>query len=119
MLDLSDGLSGDAAQLAAASGVAVLLAAELIPVHPAVQQIASEREEVLRIAVGGGEDYELCFAAPAGTVYPFVAEFADYFGVRLTCVGRVGGGTGVWWSDAEGNRRPLAVDGYQHFRDRR
>jgi thiamine-monophosphate kinase len=65
--------------------------------------------------VAGGEDYELCFTAPPGTVEPHVEAFQAEFELRLTCVGRAGGGGGVWWADAEGNRRPLGVRGYQHF----
>lgn len=119
MLDLSDGLAGDAAHLAAASGVAILLAPELIPVHPAVAELAENRGEALRLALGGGEDYELCFTAAPGHIQEHAFPFQEQWGVPLTCVGRVAGGDGVWWSDAEGNRTPLPVGGYQHFRSHR
>ena len=113
MVDLSDGLAGDAAHLSAASGVAVLLVPELIPVHPAARE--RSRIKTLRRALGGGEDYELCFTAPIGTVQPYVDPFARAFGVRLSCVGRLGGGDGVWFVDAEGHRRPTGVTAWQHF----
>lgn len=115
MIDLSDGLAGDAAHLAAASGAAVLLAAELIPVHPAVRRAAPARDEALRLALSGGEDYELCFTAETGRVEAHARDFEETFGVRLSCVGRIGGGDGVWWADAEGHRTPLALRGWQHF----
>lgn len=115
MIDLSDGLAGDAAHLSAASGAAVLLAAELIPVHPAVLRRAPSAEEALRLAMTGGEDYELCFTAALGAVEPHVRDFEDAFRLRLTCVGRVGGGDGVWWTTPEGQRTPLGLAGYQHF----
>ncbi|HSU12688.1 thiamine-phosphate kinase [Longimicrobium sp.] len=119
MIDLSDGLAGDAAHLSAASGVAVLLAPELIPIHPAVLRHAASAEDALRLALAGGEDYELCFTAALGALEPFAHEFQREFGIRLTCVGRAGGGDGVWWTDAEGNRTPLGLQGYQHFREER
>ncbi|HEX8242120.1 MAG TPA: thiamine-phosphate kinase [Longimicrobium sp.] len=119
MIDLSDGLAGDAWHLAAAGGVAVLLAPELIPVHPAVLRHAASPGEALRLALTGGEDYELCFTASNGAVEPFAHEFQEAFGVRLSCIGRVAGGDGVWWADPEGNRRPLGLHGYRHFQEER
>lgn len=113
MVDLSDGLAGDAAHLSAASGVAMLLVPELIPIHPAARERSKIRS--LRRALGGGEDYELCFAAPVGAVGPFHTAFERAFEVRLTCVGRAGGGDGVWFVDAEGHRRPTGIVGWQHF----
>jgi thiamine-monophosphate kinase len=113
MVDLSDGLAGDAAHLAAASGVAVMLSPALIPVHPAARE--RSRTATLKRALGGGEDYELCFAAAVGAVEPHVPAFERAFGVRLSCVGRLGGGDGVWFVDAEGRRTPTGIDGWQHF----
>lgn len=114
MIDLSDGLAGDAAHLAAAGGVAILLSPELVPVHPAA---AARGDEALRLALGGGEDYELCFTAAQGTVWPQVEAFRSVFGIPLTCVGRVGGGDGVWFADPEGRRTPVGFGGWQHFRE--
>lgn len=113
MLDLSDGLAGDAAHLAAASGVAVLLSPATVPVHPAVR--ARSAAARLALALGGGEDYELCFAARPGAVAPHVDAFRRTFAVALTCVGRIGGGDGVWMVDPEGRRSAPAVRGWQHF----
>lgn len=113
MVDLSDGLAGDAAHLSAASGVAMLLAPELIPIHPAARE--RSRVKSLRRALGGGEDYELFFCAALGAVGPYHTAFEQAFGVRLTCVGRAGGGDGVWFVDAEGHRRPTGVAAWQHF----
>jgi thiamine-monophosphate kinase len=83
-----------------------------------VRRCAPSPGEALRLALTGGEDYELCFTAPLGAVEPHCREFEEVFQVRLTCVGRMGGGDGVWWTDAEGHRTPLGVTGYQHFEAR-
>lgn len=113
MLDLSDGLAGDAGHLAAASGAAILLRRDAVPVHPAVSS-SFPPDGALRLAMEGGEEYELCFAARAGEVEPHVAEFLRETGLRLTRVGRVARGEGVWWETAEG-RAPLGLRGFQHF----
>jgi thiamine-monophosphate kinase len=113
MLDLSDGLAGDAAHLAVGSGVAVLISPEAVPVHPGVRARGAAGR--LALALGGGEDYELCFAARPGEVQPHAEAFQRELGVRLTCVGRIGGGDGVWLVDPEGRRSPPPTGGWRHF----
>jgi thiamine-monophosphate kinase len=66
MLDLSDGMAIDVRRLARASGVGFQLDVGAIPLGPGAD---------LDLAVGGGDDYELCFTAPdVGRVR---AAFAD------------------------------------------
>jgi thiamine-monophosphate kinase len=115
MLDLSDGLAGDAAHLAAASGVSVALERDAIPIHPAVTADTSTAGDALAYAISGGEDYELCFAATAGSVQPLVDEFEGEFGTRLTRVGVVEEGEGVFWAEAGGGREMVRRGGFQHF----
>lgn len=114
MLDLSDGLLGDAGHLSTASDVAVVLEAAAIPVHEAVLTDTASREDALAYAVSGGDDYELCFAARPGAVQAHLDAFVDEFGVGLTRVGVVEEGLGVWWREGEG-RRPAGGTGFQHF----
>ncbi len=115
MIDLSDGIAGDAAHLAAAGGVALLLDREAIPVHPAVFGLSPVRESALQLATGGGEDYELLFTAVPASVAPHLDAFRTEFGISLTRVGRVAVGEGVAWDGGENPPRRLDRGGFQHF----
>jgi len=118
MLDISDGLAGDAAHLAAASGAAVILELGAIPYDERL--FGAMGAERLRHLLAGGEDYELCFSAPAGRVAPRVAEFEREFGTRLTQVGWVEAvdehGPGVFVREG-GRLVQLTLHGFQHFRE--
>ncbi len=59
MIDVSDGLASDLRHLADASGVGVVV--DKVPVAVGVARVSDEPE---LMALGGGEDYELVFAAP-------------------------------------------------------
>lgn len=106
MIDLSDGLAGDAGHLAAASGCAALLDAAGIP--------AAEGVDTLALALSAGEDYELCFAAEPGAVAALRAEFERRFDLPLSRVGRLVAGEGVRLDSGTGAPAPLA-GGYSHF----
>lgn len=114
MLDLSDGLAGDASHIAAASGVAVVLDRAAVPIHALARGAGGTGAAAFDLAVSGGEDYELCLTAAPGAGTAVAAAFQEEFGLRLTRVGTVEPGEGVWWRD--GDRRERAVrGGYQHF----
>ncbi|HVM39345.1 MAG TPA: AIR synthase-related protein, partial [Acidimicrobiia bacterium] len=55
MIDLSDGLGGDLARVAAESVVGFRISGAAVPVAPGA---------TLDDALAGGDDYELCFTAP-------------------------------------------------------
>jgi thiamine-monophosphate kinase len=99
-LDLSDGLSTDTARLASASGVALTLDAERIPMFP---------EAGLARALHGGEEYELLFTAPASAPIP-----EGHRGLRLTRIGVVEAGAGLFLTE-DGARGALEPAGYRHF----
>ncbi|HWV57707.1 MAG TPA: thiamine-phosphate kinase [Longimicrobiales bacterium] len=115
MIDVSDGLAGDLGHMAAASGVAIVLDREAVPVHPSALAACPDTAHAFALALGEGEDYELCFAAPAGRVQTIAEEFESTFGVRLTRVATVETGAGVWMRGDAGERLPLPLIGYSHF----
>lgn len=102
-MDLSDGLSTDLAHLCRESGVGAEIDAAALPVHP----LAGGS---LELALHGGEDYELLFAAPAKVQMP-----RSVAGVRVTRIGRLVSGSAVSLVDADGRRRALQPGGWEHF----
>lgn len=116
-IDLSDGLAGDAGHLAAASGVGVILEAGSLPIHPALGRVYTDPDLLLHFALQGGEDYEVCFSAPSGSVEGLTHAFQEEFGIPLTRVGRMEEGVGVTVWNAEGESIPLG-GGFSHFEER-
>jgi thiamine-monophosphate kinase len=112
LVDLSDGLAGDAGHLAAAGGVRVVLEAARIPVAAGVEK-ALGPEAALDAALRGGEDYELCFAARPGTVGEGTLDAR--MGGSLRRVGRVEAGSGVWLEHGDGSVVVLERGGYDHL----
>lgn len=111
MLDLSDGLAGDAWHLARASGMAVRIDVDRMPVHPGVPRDGARAAEL--VAAEGGEDYELLVALPPSFGEADAARCRDDTGVALTRVGAVSEGEGV---ELVHGGRPVALQGYDHFR---
>jgi thiamine-monophosphate kinase len=94
MIDLSDGLGGDATHLAAASAVGLRIDAGLLPLAPGVAEIAAAAgRDPLELAASGGEDYELLAALPTDRL----AEAIDGVSAeaRLTRIGEAYAGAGV------------------------
>lgn len=60
-IDVSDGLLQDLGHLLAASGVGAELQLERVPLDPG----AAAADNGLEMALGGGDDYQLCFTLPS------------------------------------------------------
>lgn len=98
-IDISDGLLQDAGHIAAASGLCLQLVSAALPLSAPLADF-DDREKVLRWALTGGDDYELCFTLPPGASPP----------AGCTRIGTAVAGDGV--------ELDIPVDfaaGYQHF----
>ncbi len=116
MIDISDGLAADAAHIATASGCGLELELERVPLAPGVEQVAGGRDAALRLAAGGGEDYELLAAISAENLAAARSSL-EGAGYRLTEIGVVSRGEGVALRDAGG--RELEIGGFDHRRGSR
>ncbi|MFH1816507.1 MAG: thiamine-phosphate kinase [Pseudomonadota bacterium] len=112
-IDISDGLLGDLGHILERSRVGATLEFSALPTLPVVQ--AYLHEAVARECVlAGGDDYELCFTAPASR-RDAVRAAAASAGVAVTRIGHIHAEPGLTVIDANG--QPLHVDktGYDHF----
>jgi thiamine-monophosphate kinase len=116
-IDVSDGIAGDAAHIGAASGVAIVLERDALPVHAALRDLAwPEGYDPFGLALHGGDDYEILVGAPAGRLGARAEEFSRTFGLPLTRVGRVESGSGAFLETRETHERvPLTRGGFDHF----
>jgi thiamine-monophosphate kinase len=112
-IDISDGLLGDLGHILERSHVGATLEFTSLPTLPVVQQYL--HEAVARDCVlAGGDDYELCFTAPAHQRNAVLAAAASA-GVAVTRIGRITAETGLTVIDADGHPIPFGHTGYDHF----
>ena len=97
MIDCSDGLVIDAARLAEASGLAVTIDLDRVPVAPGVARVAAAAgREADVLAATGGEDYEIVAALPPDATWPFGRRTHGQSALdELTAVGSLTEGSGV------------------------
>lgn len=112
MIDVSDGLGADVGHLCEASGVGVELRAASLPAAAGVADVgrwAGTGSD--RLALGGGDDYELAIAIPPAQVSALVEALAP---TTVTPVGELAGAERVV-IERDGARRPITGLGWNHF----
>jgi thiamine-monophosphate kinase len=112
MIDLSDGLAGDAGHLT--GGVALAIEAAALPLAAGVAEVAAASgRDPLQLTVSGGEDYELLAALPPQALAEASRAVAAAGETTLTRIGVVAAGDGVQIRLPGGGL--LEAEGYDHF----
>ncbi len=119
MIDVSDGLASDVRHLATASGLVARLDPSALPLAAGVAEVAAAvARDPVHLALGGGEDYELCFCAgPASAPTLERALGALEADVAITWIGQMFDPA----SGPDDHARPglvlgddSAISGYEH-----
>jgi len=118
MIDVSDGLLADLGHILDCSKTGAEIRLDALPLSPHVQALvgasAVARDLAVHCAVSGGDDYELCFTAPAGK-HEQIAQLSDRLNVPLTPIGVIVGGSGLRVHAADGGAIHMKETGYDHF----
>jgi len=103
MIDISDGLLIDLSRICDESKVGARIYAENIPLSSELNKVASCLNiSPTKLALSGGEDYELLFTAPANKK------------IKAKCIGEVVKSQRVI-VDISGKEKQFSAEGYQHF----
>jgi thiamine-monophosphate kinase len=113
-IDLSDGLAADLAHVAAASGgLGAVIEEDRLPLSVDALELRT-RKQLIPIALGGGDDYELCFCVP-----PEHRGEMDILGnqlsLPLTMIGRMDTTPGIWLVGESGVREQYQSGGHIHY----
>lgn len=113
-LDVSDGLAGDVAKLAAVSRVRAVIESKRLPLSAAVRAVLEQAPELLETVLTGGDDYEIAAAIPEDSLKSMQAA-AKAAGVELTVAGRFDSGEGLTVFGLDGKPLELKQLSFSHF----
>ena len=109
-IDVSDGLLADLGHVCVAGGVGAEIDVDALPASPALRA-AFDAASLHELQPSGGDDYELCFTAPAAQR----GDIERLATVPVSRIGRIVEGNGVRARTADGSAWRPARTGYQHF----
>ena len=113
MMDLSDGLSSDLWRLCAASGVGARLESRTLPRLQNADMARKHGLDPLRLALHGGDDYELLFTVPLRKRKLLPRAFQ---GIPLTPIGTITKQSKLVLRDENGREQLLTAGGWDPFR---
>jgi len=112
-IDISDGLSADLTHILVASGCGATIDLQKLP----LSEIFLKHAEQIGghgLALGFGDDYELCFTAPEKTVSK-IKKIGQELDCPVTVIGEVEKEPGLRFQDVYGLNISITEKGYDHF----
>ncbi len=119
-IDISDGLLADLGHILECSNLGAELELDALPLSPQMSGLlanaadGAKRDLALHCALAGGDDYELCFTAPAGK-RDKIEQLAGVLGLPLARIGVIVAGSGSIVRAADGRVLQIRESGYDHF----
>ncbi len=111
-IDISDGLSGDLGHILDQSGVGAVVHADALPIGLALSRFELHQRQAF--ALNGGDDYELCFCAPADK-HQAVLEAGRQSRTAVTHIGSIRAERGLQLLGADGQILTLKLQSFDHF----
>jgi len=111
-IDLSDGLVGDLGHILLRCGLSARIDWSQVPVSDCLA--AEAEEERQRLALAGGDDYELLFTAPVAHRQA-IERLAERLALPLTRIGELHSGRGFSIIDRDGRPLSTRLAAYDHF----
>jgi thiamine-monophosphate kinase len=114
-IDLSDGLMSDLGHIIEQSHTGAEVELDKLPCPASLEGLSGEERWSLQLA--GGDDYELCFTVPPGSVAG-LAEVSRSCAVELTVIGVINDRPGLALKTVAGELYQPGFTAYQHFDQR-
>ena len=112
-IDVSDGLLADLGHLLEVRGFGAKLSLERLPVSAELLALYGQ-EEAWRLALTGGDDYELCFTVHAQRAAEAEARLRQA-GCPAACIGAIEATPGIHCVDRKGKLHEYSHPGHRHF----
>ncbi len=117
MMDISDGIASDLKHILKASKMSGEVQLDFIPISDSLSQLSKEQNwDTLKMAVSGGEDYELLLTVASDRFQEIQEKFEKEFNKPLMKIGSIkqGGKPLIHWVK-DGKEINMSAHGFNHF----
>lgn len=111
-IDLSDGLASDLAHIAKQSGCKAVVDIDSLPLSDQLLR-NTDTQQAIKLALTGGEDYELCFTVSPSALGSVESALA-HTNTSFACIGQMNSGEGIEFRQ---NNQVVDINyrGFAHF----